>query len=67
MSISGISGMGKALSSFEGIGSALRESDDFMGGITEAISSITRTYSPMFTNDEVNHRPAIWQQMVCTP
>lgn len=67
MSISGISGMSKALSDSEGIGSTLREFDDLTGGITSAISSITRTLNPMFTDDEVKHRPAIWQQMVCTP
>ena len=67
MSISGISSMSKSLCDYEGIGCTLSEPNDPMGGITGVISSITRPYSPMFTDDEVKHRPAIWQQMVCTP
>lgn len=67
MSISDISGMSKALSDSVGIGSTLREFDDLTSGITSAISSITRTVNPVFTDDEVKDRPSIWQQMVCTP
>lgn len=67
MSISDISGMSKALSDSVGICSTLREFDDLTSGITSAISSITRTVNPVFTDDEVKYRPAIWQQMVCTP
>ena len=64
MSISDISGMCKSLCDYEGIGCALSEPDDSMGGITGAISSITRPYSPMLANDEVKHCPAAWQQVV---
>ena len=60
MSISGISSMSKALSDFEGIGSALRETDGLLCDIAEAFSSVSRTYEPMFTEDEVKHRPAVW-------
>lgn len=60
MSISGISSMSKALSDFEGIGSALRETNGLMCDITGVIPSISRTYEPMFTEDEVKHRPAVW-------
>ena len=67
MSISDISGMSKALSDFEGIGSALREANGFMDGITGAIPSISRTYGPMLSDDEVSYCPAAWQQAVCTP
>ena len=67
MSISGISGMGKAFSSIDDIDPALRGSDDLLESITEAVSSVSRFYKPSITEDEVNHRPAIWQQMACTP
>lgn len=62
-----ISGMSKALCNYEGIGSALRKANDLMDGITGAVSSISRTYDPMLSNNEVNCRPAAWQQAVCTP
>lgn len=67
MSISDISGMSKALCDYEGIGSALREANGLLDGITGAIPSISCTYGPMLSNDEVNYRPTVWQQAVCTP
>ena len=67
MSISDISGMDKALHDISGIGSTLLEFDDPMSGISKAVSTFTRSYSPMCIDDEVNHCPAAWQQAVCTP
>lgn len=65
MSISGISGMSKALNDISGIGSTLVGFDDPMGGISKAVSNFTRSYNPMCNEDEVNHCPAVWQQAVC--
>ena len=67
MSISDISGMTKALCDYEGISSALREVNGLTDGITGIVSSISRTYGPTLTNDEVNYRPTAWRQAVCTP
>lgn len=63
----GISGMSKALCDYEGIGSALREANSLMEGISEATSGFTRSLNFMPTDDEVNYRSAAWQQAACTP
>ena len=63
----GISGMSKALCDYEGIGSALREANSLMEGISEATSGFTRSLNFMPTDDEVNYRPAAWQPVLCLP
>lgn len=36
-------------------------------GVSEAVSDLTRTHSAISIDDEVNYRPAAWQQAACTP
>lgn len=67
MSIKATSGINKLLNEFEGIGSTLLGFHDPMEGVSEATSGFTRSFNLMPTDDEVNHRPAAWQQAVCTP
>ena len=60
-----------SLTKYTGIGTSLGCGlADFGGGINDSASDLLGTYKTFGINgieNEVKHRPAVWQQTVCTP